>query len=327
MSAGTNPQSSESVEQQSWIKRLFLRPVTVEVAGGLGNQLFSLVAGIYISKQLGVPLRVFVNDVLSSSTVAGKGLSSFRFFSSDSPLIKSISYRPSRMLRLRQRLNSHLRRLGVGREICDSISGYYSPLLVGEDPNIGLVRAGSFVQGYFQSAKYFLEVRDSKGFQGFELKKSSAWFTDMVKEVEIAKPIAVHIRRGDYLNPENDFIGALSKDYFLKGIRLLQQNYGFNESEVWIFSNDIPMVKAELGKEIEGTVRWVQPPSSSSEAESLLLMAKSRGLVISNSTFSWWSAAIGEPEKVIAPTKWFKAADDPEGLILPTWQTVESSWL
>ena len=299
----------------------------MEVAGGLGNQLFSLVAGIYISKQLGVPLRVFVNDVLSSSTVAGKGLSSFRFFSSGSPLIKSISYRPSRMLRLRQRLNNHLRRLGMRREICDSISGYYSPVLVGEDPSIGLVKAGSFVQGYFQSAKYFLEVRDSKGFQGFELKKSSAWFTDMVKEVEIAKPIAVHIRRGDYLNPENDFIGALSKDYFLKGIRLLQQDYGFNESEVWIFSNDIPMVKAELGKEIEGRVRWVEPPVGSSEAESLLLMAKSRGLVISNSTYSWWSAAIGDPERVIAPTKWFKAADDPEGLMVPSWQRVESSWL
>jgi hypothetical protein len=87
------------------------------------------------------------------------------------------------------------------------------------------------------------------------------------------------------------------------------------------------MVKAELGKEIEGKVRWVEPPVGSSEAESLLLMAKSRGLVISNSTFSWWSAAIGDPERVIAPTKWFKAADDPEGLILPTWQTVESSWL
>ena len=306
---------------------MFSRSVSIEVAGGLGNQLFSLVAGVYISKQLGVPLKIFINDVLSSSTVAGQGLSSFKFFTNDSTLIKGITYRPSRMLRLRQRLNSHLRLVGFGKVASDSLSGYYSPLLVGDDPNIGLVKAGTFIQGYFQSARYFLDIKDSADFQGFKLKNPTSWFLGMEQEAVKAKPIAVHIRRGDYLKPENDFIGALSKTFFLCAISLLKQDPIYKDSEVWVFSNDIPMAQTELGDDLEGVVRWIKPPSNSSEAESMLLMAKSRGLIMSNSTFSWWSAAIGEPDRVIAPSKWFKSADDPQGLIIPYWERVESSWI
>ena len=327
MSAESQTRSMGFASKSSWLKGLFSRSVSIEVAGGLGNQLFSLVAGIYISKQLGVPLKVFINDVLSSSTIAGQGLSSFRFFTSKSSLIESIKYRPSRMLRLRQRLNSHLRRVGFGKVLSDSLSGYYSPLLVGDDSNIGLVKPGTFIQGYFQSARYFLDVKDSADFQGFELKNPTSWFLAMAQEAVKAKPIAVHIRRGDYLKPENDFIGALSKTYFLGAISKLKQDPLYKDSEVWIFSNDVPMVKTELGKDLEGVVRWIEPPSSSSEAESMLLMAKSRGLIMSNSTFSWWSAAIGEPDRVIAPWKWFKGADDPQGLMIPSWERVESSWL
>lgn len=313
--------------KSTWLKGLFSRSVSIEVAGGLGNQLFSLVAGIYVSQQLGVPLKVFINDVLSSSTVAGQGLSSFRFFASKSSLIKSIEYRPSRMLRFRQRLNSRLRRVGFGKVVSDSLSGYYSPLLVGDDPKIGLVKPGAFIQGYFQSARYFLDVKHSAAFQGFELKNPTSWFLGMTQEAVKAKPIAVHIRRGDYLKPENEFIGALSKTYFLGAISKLKQDPLYKDSEVWIFSNDVPMVKTELGNDLEGVVRWIEPPSTSSEAESMLLMAKSRGLVMSNSTFSWWSAAIGEPDRVIAPSKWFKGADDPQGLVIASWERVESSWI
>jgi len=231
------------------------------------------------------------------------------------------------MLRLRQRLNSHLRRVGFGKAVSDSLSGYYSPLLVGDDPNIGLVKAGTFIQGYFQSARYFLDVKDSADFQGFELKNPTPWFLGMLQDIEETKPIAVHIRRGDYLQPENDFIGALSKTYFLGAISKLKQDPLYKDSEVWIFSNDVPMVKTELGDDIKAVVRWIEPPSTSSEAESMLLMAKSRGLIMSNSTFSWWSAAIGEPDRVIVPSKWFKGADDPQGLMIPSWERVESSWI
>lgn len=327
MSAESQTQSMDFPRKSSWLKGLFSRSVSIEVAGGLGNQLFSLVAGIYVSLQLRVPLKVFINDVLSSSTVAGQGLSSFRFFTNNSTLIKVITYRPSRMLRLRQRLNSHLRRVGFGKAASDSLSGYYSPLLVGDDPNISLVKAGTFIQGYFQSARYFLEIKDSADFQGFKLKNPTSWFLGMAQEAEKVKPIAVHIRRGDYLKPENDFIGALSKTYFLGAISKLKQDPLFKDRELWIFSNDITMVQTELADDLQGVVRWIEPPNTSSEAESMLLMSKSGGLVISNSTFSWWSAAIGQPQKVIAPSQWFKSAEDPHGILMPTWETVRSYWL
>jgi len=301
--------------------------VSIEIGGGLGNQLFSLVAGVFISRQIGVPLRVFVNDALSSTNHQGLGLTSFKFFLARSYLIEDIRYGPSQTLRRRKKLNDYLRRFGVGVDLSYKLSGYYSPLVVGDDPNIGSIKAGSYIRGYFQSARYFLAIRGDQDFYNFDLQTKSYWFKNTLQEIAIAKPIAIHVRRGDYLKPENNFIGALSKTYFLDAIKLLKQDSSLANCEVWIFSNDTQMVKKELGEDIQGVVRWVDPPSESSEAESLLLMASAKALVISNSTYSWWSAAIGDPERVIAPSKWFKSADDPDGLMLPNWESVQSYWL
>jgi hypothetical protein len=276
---------------------------------------------------MGVPLRVYVNDGLSSFKHEGSGLKSFTFVSKCSPLTRGIRYRPSKMLRLRKRLNDHLRRFGFSKKLSDKISSYYSPVMVGDDPNIDSIKAGSYVRGYFQSSRYFLTLKGDQDFYNFDLQNTSAWFENALQEMSIAKPIAIHVRRGDYLKPENSFIGALSKTYFLEAIMRLKQDSSFRNSEVWVFSNDTAMARAELEEEIEGVVRWIDPPSESSEAESLLLMGHARALVISNSTYSWWSAAIGGPERVIAPSKWFRSDDDPEGLMLPTWERVQSSWL
>ena len=57
-------------------------------------------------------------------------------------------------------------------------------------------------------------------------------------------------------------------------------------------------------------------------------MSKGIAIVISNSTFSWWSAAFSKPgTSVYYPSKWFKALDDPEDLIPRDWTPIESEWL
>jgi hypothetical protein len=51
-------------------------------------------------------------------------------------------------------------------------------------------------------------------------------------------------------------------------------------------------------------------------------------MVIANSTYSWWAATLGNPNKTIAcPSKWFAQMVDPEDLYPEGWIKVSSEWI
>jgi hypothetical protein len=56
-------------------------------------------------------------------------------------------------------------------------------------------------------------------------------------------------------------------------------------------------------------------------------MSKATKIAISNSTFSWWAAAIANVNNTIyAPTKWFEQRPDPTDLIPANWIQIQSEW-
>ena len=57
-------------------------------------------------------------------------------------------------------------------------------------------------------------------------------------------------------------------------------------------------------------------------------MSLGRAIIISNSSFSWWSAFLSkEASLILAPRKWFKGIQDPKDLLPPEWITLESDWI
>lgn len=171
--------------------------------------------------------------------------------------------------------------------------------------------------GFFQSDKYQegLDVNEL-----FELKdeyKSYVKFVydcilqpfEMVgavhKEKAINKIVAIHVRRSDYLNPGTfEYHGVLDMDYYNRAIKAL---CGDNTSDVLfiVCSDDIAWCKENFNH-----LPNVHFSEGENEITDMYLMSLCDSIVIANSSFSWWSARLGDKNKgKVAPSKWFSGAN------------------
>jgi Glycosyl transferase family 11 len=160
---------------------------------------------------------------------------------------------------------------------------------------------------------------------GLELRNPSSWYSSLSSEIERSPIIAIHIRRGDYLLPRNrDSIGVLDTAYFQDCVRRAYDEVG--ALPIWVFS-DSTEVQAEFEHVFPARTKYVQAPCGTDPAESIVLMSLARVLIISNSTFSWWSACLSKKSTTVyGPLTWFRNLDQPNELLIGSWKLVESRW-
>jgi hypothetical protein len=159
-----------------------------------------------------------------------------------------------------------------------------------------------------------------------QLISPSRWFDDMFEVTKENRFIALHIRRGDYLEERNfSTIGVLDSDYYEKAIHLLSEQLG--PLPIWIFSDS---EQENLPIDILNSKRvyWISPPVGADPAESLFLMSRASGIVLANSTFSWWAAIFAAKNAVVCcPEPWFRNLDQPKNLAKSHWKMLPSSWM
>jgi hypothetical protein len=303
---------------------MFRKPITIELVGGLGNQLFGYFAGLYISQILGCDLVPYKRKPLKKESNHGSSLDSLLLPNTS---VKSLTL-AVRIKELARRAIHEALTSPVARKLgAKDFSGFYSSGALGADPKLHEIKEGSFVRGYFQTYKYFEYLEGRSSIRPVTLRRASTWFETMAHRILQSQPLTMHIRRGDYLNPENDFIGALSPDFFIEALEDLRLKPGLAKREVWIFSDDVSGAREEFSGLDLGPHRWIETPRLSDPAESMILLGMGAGIVISNSTFSWWAATLGGTEFVIAPAPWFRNHPEPLDLIHPNWSRHPSSWV
>ena len=150
------------------------------------------------------------------------------------------------------------------------------------------------LHGFFQTEKYFKhcarELREQ-----FSFKKYIADECNDIIEECFDNPIALHIRRGDFLiNSGNHYNQSL--DYYGKALSKFD-----SERQVVIFSDD-PQWCVE--QKLFESDRFIVSSGNDPYVD-LYLMTQCNDFIIANSTFSWWGAWLANKGKVIAPKKWF----------------------
>ena len=306
------------------VRRKSDKHVSIQIIGGIGNQLFAFMAGKYISSFLGVGLRV-----IQPSSKGGESNHLSSLSSLDTGYeVETLTTLPSVGLSLRFAANSLARRLRIPAQVRETISKIHISDKIGFDSELPSARNGFYITGYFQTYVYINSLRSRGLVPTLELKTPSEWFRVTAQEIRDSNPIVMHVRRGDYLLDKNSYIGVLSVEYYLSAMNLIRSKTMNNSSErgLWIFTDSPECVSQEFLGHLGENGKIVSPPEGSDPAESLILMSLASDIIISNSTFSWWAAALSRNSKVVAPSKWFRSQEDPERLIPDSWLRVDSQW-
>lgn len=179
------------------------------------------------------------------------------------------------------------------KEVRQSIGGLGN-LMFKQAFIVGQVLDGNLPDVYLQGQKYWVKHKD----------KIREVFGENIGYIDA---IALHIRRGDYLQAHNFHKNLWDTDYYQKAVAMFptdkflvfckdnQDSAQDKKDRQWCREN----LPALIGN------RFEMAPYEDSEVENLNLMASCKSIIGANSSFSWWAAFLGNHEKVIMPQQWF----------------------
>jgi hypothetical protein len=299
--------------------------------GGLGNQLFQFAAAYSIKSNLDCKLYF---DLLGETNNGPDGLPEIlelgRISKVDirqrGQLSRAAGKRLSRASIILSSINPNSISKKVLRKILSVInvaifdwilkSSIRYPAGVGFDSKFAdRVLVNSTIIGNFQSYKWISSETKNHLIEEFGKTQFSEKVSQLKARAKISKPIAVHIRLGDY--ESIDDLNVVTEEYFNTALAMLTKN-ATNE-EIWIFTNDLEKSKKYVSTTFQKNAFWI--PESLNSLETLEVMRHCHSFVISNSTFSWWAAFLAnKPDPVvIAPKVWIKNHPEPVEICPPDW--------
>jgi len=283
--------------------------IIAHLSGGLGNQMFQYACARRLARVNNAVLKLDVTSfgkIKETNTSRQYGLGAFN-------VIKDFAGQEEiRLLKkeTKSRLLGFLKRR-AGKETY--VREKYHP-------GIPDSRGSVYLEGYWQSEKYFKDIEDiiRKDFT-FKAKPDeiNGRIADVIRNTE---SVSLHIRRGDYVaNPKvNRDFGVCSPEYYGAAIEKIAKNV--KDPHFFVFSDDIQWAKENL--RFAHPADFMDQNGPDMACEDMRLMSLCKRHIIANSSFSWWGAWLcGNPNKiVIAPKKWFNKKElDTRDLIPQGW--------
>lgn len=156
--------------------------------------------------------------------------------------------------------------------------------------------------------------KEKKGCSGNGGERKSAG--QYLQEINNGCSVSLHVRRGDYLTPENqNLYGGICTDaYYIEGIRQMRERYP--GCRFFLFTNDREWGRRQFGQDRDkedADITWVDlQGAGDNDYMEFLLMSRCKHHILANSSFSWWASYLNKnPGKtVLAPQRWLNGADN-----------------
>jgi hypothetical protein len=251
----------------------------VKVVGGIGNQLFGFFFGALVSKKLQTSLVLDTRLIKFGSNKERRSIfqeintSSQTFEIIDSSMINEIP----------------LKYIDFYRKIYWKLINYFSRTISEQEyksPGFKFNVNQSY-SGYFQNWFYADELIKTVPELDLMPLKKSIRFSEELELLLIQNPICVHLREGDYLNFP-DIYRLIPVEYFEY---CLKQELSRNSRRpIWIFTEDASSLKFYSDDFVNLASRVIDRSVGLTDLESFMLMAKSKTLIATNSTYSLWAS-------------------------------------
>ncbi len=270
--------------------------IIIQLKGGLGNQMFQY--ALYRElKHRGKEVKIddesgFVDDKLRVPVLGRFGVTYDK--ASKEEIIALTDARMDFWSRVKRKL------FGRKTSRIDEKEGMFDPAI--------LELEEAYLVGYWQSDKYFsspeviAEIQDSFGKRPQEIMHDSvSWST--LQQIECCESVSIHVRRTDYLDKEHINVHNLcSEKYYKNAIKMIRDRHP--NAVFFIFTDDREWCKNHFKGPNFITVELQE--GENTDVADMILMSRCKHHIIANSSFSWWSAWLGDTSEkiIIAPSKW-----------------------
>lgn len=282
--------------------------VIVQLAGGLGNQMFQYALYLQL-KSLGREVKVddvsgFVEDIQRDPALAPFGVTYERPTKKELQKMLDSSMLPWQ--RVRRRL------FGRHKKSYFEASKLFVPEVLTWDD--------IYLEGYWQTEQYFQAVENQVR-EAYDTDRLIHWLqregrwsqsaAQYLQEINNECSVSIHVRRGDYLTPENQalFGGICTDAYYIEGIRRMRELYP--RCKFYLFCNDKEWESGGTWK-ADGIERvMLSGGQRDIDYAEFVLMSRCKHHILANSSFSWWASYLNpnQEKTVLAPDRWLKGFD------------------
>lgn len=276
--------------------------ISIDIQGGLGNQLFMIFAtfayGIKHNVKVVFPYHKGSNNRGTYWDTLFTNISMFTTLNPENQIdIKSFKkYIEPRFL--------------------------YDPLPDFGDENVCLL-------GYFQSPRYFDSVQ-STIFQIINLSDKKNDIKNKYGFLFDKKTVSMHFRMGDY-KQKRYYHPIINYEYFENALAHIIKNKPDVERVLYLCEqedNDYVVKQIEQLHIKYPSIQFTKVDDSLPDYDQLIIMSCCDHNIMANSTFSWWGAYLNEnPDKLICyPSVWFgeyyEHKHDYKDMMAPLWQKI-----
>lgn len=251
-----------------------MKKLIVRIYGGLGNQLFQYATAYTVAKNNDCLLEL-LPIVSKKNTYRKMKLQQFAL----SKYVLSDDSIPIWIKLLRNRYGNKILQILKISNISFGNWAYYYDY---EKINNINTKKHIFLDGYWQNAEFFNQYRDDIVSQITPIDNIPFEVSSFINRIKDEESVALHIRRGDFLKKENQFLCVKEKYYSLAINQMieLKPNVKF-----YIFSDDSAWCREHFPN-----YELISFNNQYSDIWELICMANCKNNINSNSSFSWWSS-------------------------------------
>ena len=293
--------------------------IIIQLAGGLGNQMFQYALYLQL-KSLGRDVKIddvaaYVQDARRDPALGLFGIDYER--PTRKELIQMLDSSPLPWNKVRRKLFGRKR-----KSYFEEDKRYHPEIMAWDD---------IYLEGYWQTEKYFEAVADEVR-QAYDTDKLLQYLgkngEDWLTQISSTESVSVHIRRGDYLLPENQalFGNICTEAYYRNAMEQMKIKYP--NCYFYLFTNDKVWIRERIEECRDSDAYKAGTEAADADwfdrieiidlgnrddfdyAE-FVLMSRCKHNILANSSFSWWASYLNSnaDKTVLAPDKWLNGWD------------------